>query len=157
MLTAAALGAVAGLRSMAAPALLTFELSEHSGPHDRSTVEKLLTSQGISRVLAMFAGGEMVADKSEEIPNRTDPLPLITRALIGSLSAAAFAAHKRHAVALPAAIGAASAIASTYASFHLRRIAGERLNVPDRVLGLVEDAFVLAASKGIGMAMEEQL
>jgi uncharacterized membrane protein len=157
VLTAVALGTIAGLRSMAAPALLTHELSAHSRRKDRSTLEKLITSDGVARVMALLAGGEMLADKSPDMPNRTDAVPLAGRALLGSLSAAAFASHKKQSIALPAAVGAISAVASTFASFHLRRLASEHYKVPDQVFGLVEDAIVMAASKGVAQALEAQL
>lgn len=157
VLTAVALGTIAGLRSMAAPALLTHELSAKSRKKNRSTLEKLITSEGVARVMALLAGGEMLADKAPEMPNRTDMVPLAGRAMLGSLSAAAFASHKKYPIAVPAAVGAVSAVASTYASFHLRRMASERFSVPDQIFGLVEDAIVMAASKGVAEAMEAQL
>jgi uncharacterized membrane protein len=156
VLTAVALGTIAGLRSMAAPALLTHELSSHSRSK-RSTLEKLITSEGVARVMALLAGGEMLADKAPEMPNRTDMVPLAGRAMLGSLSAAAFASHKKYPIAVPAAVGAISAVASTYASFHLRRMASERFKLPDQIFGLIEDAVVMAASKGVAEAMEAQL
>jgi uncharacterized membrane protein len=149
ILKAAALGAIAGMRSMAAPALLTHEFAEQGPDIGDGRFERLLSSDGVARVMALFAGGEMLADKSEFIPDRTSPLPLVGRAVIGSLTAAAFAVHRRHPVFVPAAVGAASAIASTFAAYHLRRYAREELNVPDKLLGLVEDAIVVAVSKSL--------
>lgn len=149
ILTAATLGAISGLRSMAAPALLAHEFAEGGDADEFGVFERVLTSEHTARLLAMFAGGEMVADKTAYIPNRTEPLPLIGRAVIGSLTAAAFAVRRQHTVLVPAAVGAASAIASTFAAFHVRRFVKERFHVPDRVLGLAEDALVMAASKTV--------
>jgi uncharacterized membrane protein len=149
LLKAAAIGAIAGMRSLAAPALLSHELAEDGPDPGDGRVERLLSSEGVARILALFAGGEMLADKSSFIPDRTSPLPLVGRAVIGSLTAAAYAAHRRLPVLLPAAVGGASAIASTFATFHARRFASEHLDVPDRVLGLVEDALVLGVSRAL--------
>ncbi len=140
---------------MAAPALLTHELSDGASGRPANRLEQLLTSEGVARLLALFAGGEMLADKAPFMPNRTDPAPLVGRAVLGSLTAAAYAAHRRRPVALPAAIGGVAAVASTYGAFHLRRWAGEHLDVPDRVLGLIEDAVVVAASRAVGGEIEE--
>src|SRR5690606_14899965 len=111
--------------------------------------ERVLTSEHTARLLTAFAGGEMLADKTEYVPDRTDPLPLIRRAVLGSVTAAAYAVRRPHPVLLPAAVGAASAIASTFAAFHVRRIAREEFHIPDKLLGLAEDAIVLAASKSV--------
>jgi uncharacterized membrane protein len=154
LLTAAALGAVAGLRSMAAPALLSHELSRGGHVGGGGGLEHLLTSETTSTLLTLLAGGEMLADKMPFIPDRTSGLPLTGRAVIGSLTAAVYAAHRRHPVFVAAVVGAAAAVASTYAGYHLRRIAAERFEVPDRILGMIEDALVVAATKGIAEAME---
>ncbi|MQA91952.1 MAG: DUF4126 domain-containing protein [Gemmatimonas sp.] len=147
LLKAAAIGAVAGMRSMAAPALLARGLSEDGLGNDGGRVEKLLSSKGVTRVLSLFAGGEMLVDKAPFALNRTSPLPLVGRAVIGSLAAAALSAHRHVPVLFPAAVGATSAIASTFATYHARRLAVERFDVPDRLLGLIEDALVLGISR----------
>jgi len=153
LMTAAALGAVAGLRSMSAPALLSHEMAEEDD-RPANSIERLLSSDVTARVLALMAGGEMLADKTAMVGNRTSPIPLIGRALMGSLTAAAFAANRRNAILLPAAVGAVAAVAATYAAYHIRRIASERLDIPDRLVGLVEDAIVVGASRGIAGMMD---
>lgn len=143
--TAAALGALSGLRSMAAPALLAHEI--RGGAVGESTLDKLFTSDAFARLLLLLAGGEMVADKTPLVPDRIGTLPLLGRAALGSLSAAALAAHRRERVMLSAAVGAGAALATTFSAFHLRRLAAHELRVPDRILGLLEDGLVLAASR----------
>src|SRR5688572_3543125 len=107
LVTSAALGAIAGLRSMAAPALLTHEMAEDGAGFRASNFERLLSSDAVSGVLAVLAGGEMIADKTSAIPNRTNAVPLIGRAVIGSLTAGAYASRRQHPVFLPAVVGAA--------------------------------------------------
>jgi uncharacterized membrane protein len=154
LLTAAGLGALAGLRSMSAPALLSHELAEDGVARGRHRLERVLSSPVTARLLALFAGGEMLADKTSLVGSRIAPLPLAGRAVIGSLTAATFAMNRRQGLVAPAMIGAAAAVAATYAAFHLRRLAGERLGVPDQFLGMIEDALVVAAGKGIAEFME---
>jgi uncharacterized membrane protein len=156
LLTAAALGAITGMRSMAGAALLTHELGERRSHPGASAFERALGSDALSHLLALFAGGEMLMDKTSLVPDRTSALPLAGRAVVGSLTAAAYAAHRRHPVALPAAIGALSAIASTFAMFHVRRLAADHFHVPDRLLGMLEDALVVAASRGVVAALDEE-
>lgn len=154
LLTSAALGAIAGMRSMAAPALLTHEFAEDGDAEEFGPLERVLTSERTSQLLTVLAGGEMLADKTPYVPDRTNPAPLIGRAVIGSLSAAAFAVRRRYPPLLPAAIGALSAVASTYAAFHARKFIKERFSIPDRVIGLAEDAIVMAASKAVMETVE---
>lgn len=149
LLTSAALGAIAGLRSMTAPALLTHELAEDGDADALGPLERMLTSEHTSRLLALMAAGEMLADKSPYIPDRTDPVPLIFRTVIGSVTAATFAVKRRCSPYLPAAVGAVSAVASTYAAFHVRRHVTVRFTIPNRLIGLAEDGVVMAASKAV--------
>lgn len=139
---------------MAAPALLTHALAEHGADLDDGRIERLLSSEGVARVMAFFAGGEMLADKAPFVPDRTSAVPLIGRAVMGSLTAAAFAVHRRTPVLVPAAVGAASAIASTFIAYHARRYASDHLEVPDQLLGLIEDAIVLGISQTISEGLE---
>jgi len=154
LLTAAALGALTGMRSMAGPMLLTQELSERPAGGD-NIVERFLASEGAARLLTLMAGGEMLADKSPAMPDRTDALPLAGRAVIGSLTAAAFAIHRRHSVFVPAAVGAASAVVSTFAAYHARRLVTRKLHVPQRLMGLMEDAVVVALGKRVARAIDD--
>ena len=157
VLTAAALGAITGIRSLATPALLTHEMAETGDADEFGPLERVLTSNITPKVLAVLAGGEMLADKTDFVGDRTSALPLIGRAFIGSVAAAALAIQRRHPVLVPAMVGAASAVVSTYAIFHLRRLARDQYGVPDMLLGLAEDAIVLAASKAVVDTIEDEL
>jgi uncharacterized membrane protein len=133
-LVAAALGAVTGVRSTAG-----FTALAHAG-----------TAPGlITRITEFLASGELIADKAVNLPARTEPAPLIGRAVLGA-AAAGFYAH-RHRAGLPGAIaiGAAAAVATTFAATRLRRLITTRTAVPDALVGLAEDAIVLAASTWI--------
>ena len=153
-LTAAALGAVTGVRSMAAPALLAHEFSAHGVADPSSTLGQMLATPGASRVLALFAGGEMIADKTPFVPDRTQPGPLIGRAAIGALTAMTYAASRRQSLLLPGVLGAAGAVAAAFAAFHVRRVVTERFGAPDRMVGLVEDALVLGAGKLLARSID---
>ena len=69
---AAGLGAVTGLRSLTAPALLSRRLAHRPG-RDRGAA-RLLTLGPVPALLALGAVGELVADKTPSIPDRTEPL-----------------------------------------------------------------------------------
>ena len=154
-MTAVAIGAITGIRSMAAPALLSFEVREMGDADEFGPLERILSSKATPRILAVLAGGEMLADKTDVVPDRTSAVPLLGRATIGAVTAAAYAVQRREPVGLPALVGAVSAIASTFAIFHLRRLASERYKIPDTLFGFAEDAIVLGASKLVANSIEE--
>lgn len=156
LVTSAVLGAITGVRSMAAPALLSHEMADTEDADEFGPLEQILTSDITARVMTVLAGGEALADKTADLPDRTSPAPLVGRALIGAFTAAAFAVQRRHNVVAPALVGGLSAIASTFGAFHARRYFRENHDVPDAMLGLIEDGLVLAASKLVVDAIEEE-
>jgi uncharacterized membrane protein len=124
-------GALSGSRSMLGPAM----------------VANTALPAPLRPLVGLMAVGEMAADKDPRIPARTEPAPLAGRLASGALTAAAIAAPGRGFVA--AAAGAVGAVWGTYGLYHLRRLATERLGVPNAVAGLVEDALAV----GVGIAL----
>ena len=140
---AAGLGAVAGLRSMAAPALLSRAVQRGEVGELRDTRFAALGFPKVSTTLQLLMVGEMVADKTPFIPSRTSAPALIGRALSGALvGGALFAAEKRR-PASGAVLGALSATAAAYVGETLRTKGAEKFEGPDQILGLLEDGAVL--------------
>jgi uncharacterized membrane protein len=124
-------GALSGSRSLLGPALVA----------DR------VMPAPLQPALGLMAVGEMAVDKDPRVPDRTAPAPLIGRLVTGALTAAAIAAPGR---GLRAAVaGALGAAGGAYGLFHLRRLATNRLGVPNAVAGLVEDALAVAAGAAL--------
>ena len=136
------MGVVAGMRSMAAPALVSERLANAGGEPLRDSPLHFLAEPGVAAGLKTLATVEMVADKTPWIPNRTSPPALAGRILAGALVGAALCSRKDYQPEVGALLGAAGAVASTYAMFHLRRDLGEPLNIPDVVLAVAEDFAV---------------
>lgn len=141
---------------MAAPALLSHEMADTEDTGEFGPLENILTSDVTAYLLTLMASGEALADKTDFVPDRTSAVPLIGRAVIGSVVAAAFAIQRKQSAALPALIGAAAAVASTFGAFHARKFAREHYDVPDALLGLLEDGIILAASKAVVDTIEEE-
>jgi uncharacterized membrane protein len=142
-LQAAGLAAIAGLRTMSTPALLSRALRRGNVEGLQSTPFAALGRPKVSTTLQLLMVGEMVADKTPFIPSRTSAPALLGRALSGALvGAALFAAGKRRPIP-GAALGSLSAIAGAYAGENLRAKGAETLGVPDPILGLLEDGIVL--------------
>jgi uncharacterized membrane protein len=140
---AAGLAAIAGLRSTAAPALLSRAVRRGDVEGLQDTPFAALGSPKVSTALQLMMIGEMVADKTPFIPSRTSPPALLGRAVSGALvGAALFASGERRPVS-GAALGSLSAVAAAYAGENLRVKGAEKLGVPDQILALLEDGIVL--------------
>lgn len=130
VLRAFAIGTVAGLRSMTAPAatLLAHE-SMWAGP------------------AAFAAVGEGIVDKLPIAPARTSPPALVIRVISGALCGAALARHERSAPLLPAALGAIGALAGTFGGYNARRYLTKVRGFPDAPVALVEDALAVILAR----------
>lgn len=126
VLTAGALGAISGSRSMLAPALLA----------------RAFHSSTATPVLALLAAGEMMADKLPALPARTEPMPLAGRLMSGALVGAAICSGRRRVACTLA--GAAGAVAASFALTQLRVLA-TRQRIPNAAAGFVEDALAIGA------------
>jgi uncharacterized membrane protein len=83
---AVGLGAIAGMRSMAAPAALSRAAERGDVGSLEGTLFAALGSPGVSTVLRLFEIGEMFVDKLPVVvPSRTSPPPLSGRAASGAL------------------------------------------------------------------------
>lgn len=141
-LTAAGLGWAAGMRSMTAPAALAHVLAGRFVRPGRQPA-RLLASGRVAGLLKLAAAGEYVGDKMPFAPDRTAPLPLGGRIGAGALVGAAVAVARRESPWGPAAVGAAAAVASSYAMMSARKALPEALGVPDLPVALAEDALAL--------------
>jgi len=149
---AALLGVLAGMRSMAGPAVLGRLLK--AGVLDGAKGPLALVSKpGIGVATGIMTLGEMVADKLPIAPNRTAAGPLLGRAVLGGVAGAAlFQAQRRSAMA-GGLIGAAAAVGAAYAAFEIRKQAVRRLGWRDGLVALAEDAVVA----GLGLALTSRL
>ena len=129
-LRAFGIGVVAGMRSMAAPA-----------------IARAKTKDNISAVLTMAMLGEMLVDKLPFTPSRTMIAPLVVRAVSGGVSGAIVTqdvedVDRRIAIGL----GVLGSVAGSFACERIRVSAAEK--IPDTVVALVEDlvAFTLGSN-----------
>lgn len=142
-LKAATLGAVSGLRSMAAPALLARSAKHGDVPLSGTPFGALA---GFAPLLQLLMIGEMVADKAPVSPSRNLTPSFAFRTLSGALvGAALFAAEGRRASA-GAPLGAVSAALASIYGERLRLQGNRRLGIPNVVLGHLEDGVALLVS-----------
>ena len=85
------IGALAGLRSLTAPAVVAF--AAHQGWMNlRNTALSFMGSTAALAIFALLALGELVADKLPSTPSRKAPVGFTSRILTGGLSGAAVGA-----------------------------------------------------------------
>lgn len=141
--SALGLAAIAGLRSMAAPALLSRAVRRGDVGGLQDTPFVTLGYPKVSSTLQLMMIGEMVADKTPYIPSRTSVPALLGRGLSGALVGATLFTSMGHRGTSGAALGALCAAATAYTGEQLRAKGAEKLGLPDIVLAFVEDGIVL--------------
>ena len=145
MVLAFALGIVAGLRSMTAPAAVAWAV--HFGwLHLEATPLAFLGSAAARYVLLVLAVAELVADKLPFTPSRTRPGPFIGRILTGILAGAALAAGAGQSLAAGAVVGGLGAAAGTLGGYRARTGLVRTLAVPDYVVALAEDVVAVGGA-----------
>lgn len=154
LLRSLGLGAVAGMRSMMAPTLVSRALGAGAAARPDREPARSLASRTARRVLPLLAAGELVADKLPMTPDRTLPRSVAVRVLSGALAGAALAASRRQSAGTTAVAGGAAALASTFAMLRLRTAVARRLAVPDVWVGLAEDGLALALGRAMAAGDE---
>ena len=139
------LGAVAGLRSMTAPAVVAW--AAHVGPLQLEGTPLALLASASARYLLLAAMiGELVADKLPFTPNRTRAGPFVGRLISGALSGGALAAGVGQSLVAGAVAGALGAAAGTLGGFRGRTGLVRALGKPDYVVALAEDAVAVGTA-----------
>jgi uncharacterized membrane protein len=144
------LGVLAGMRSTAAPAIVSHILSHHHSPKLAHSPLSFMQSQNVATALKVMAVGELVADKLPLTPNRTKPIAIVARCLSGALSGAVIYKAANSNVAAGALLCGSAAFAATFGSFFLRKSVVNKSRLMDPLIGAIEDALVIGA--GVGLA-----
>ncbi|HUF34416.1 MAG TPA: DUF4126 family protein [Gemmatimonadales bacterium] len=139
------IGFVAGLRSLTAPAAVSWAarlgwLNLHDTPL------AFMGSTAAVVIFSLLALAEYLVDLRPETPSRTAAGPLLARLALGGLAGACLCASAGRSLALGAGLGAAGGLIGAFAGYEARTRLVRALAVKDRVIGLSEDvvAIVLA-------------
>jgi len=135
-----AIGVVAGLRSLTAPAIVCwaawlkwFDLQD--------SPLRFMGTTGAACIFTALAVVELVTDKLPSTPNRTAPVGLAARIVLGALAGATLAAGGGRSVPIGAVIGTMGALVGTFGGFQLRR--GLARALPPVAAALVEDLIAI--------------
>lgn len=148
---AAGLGAVSGMRTLTGLAVVSRQLTSRQS---RGSVISVLQSPKVRIPLTVLAAGELVLDKAPVVGNRTDPPGLFGRASLGALCGVAVADYLGTGKAAAAAVGAGSAVASTFITYRARKAAGRHL--PDWIVAAAEDTGALAAARSLSNVLTDR-
>ncbi len=145
LLLAFAIGVLAGLRSLTAPAAVAW------GAHLKwldlqGSFLKFLASPLSVGILTLLALVELVIDKLPTTPSRKTAVPFLARLLTGGLSGAALCAGASRSPVVGAVLGALGGATGTLGGYEIRTRAVKALKAPDFVVALAEDVVAVAGS-----------
>jgi uncharacterized membrane protein len=142
MINALGIGIVAGLRSLTAPAAVSWAaclgwLDLHGTPL------AFMGSTAAIAILSLLALAEYVADKLPRTPSRTRPGPLIGRIILGGLAGACLNVSARQSLLAGAVLGGIGAVVGAFAGYEIRRRLVSGLKVRDIVVAIPEDLVAI--------------
>jgi uncharacterized membrane protein len=141
VILAALIGVVAGLRSLLAPAIVSW--AAHAGwLHLNGTWLAFLGYRWTPWILSLAALAELVADKLPTTPSRKAPVGFILRIITGAVSGAAIGTSSTGFMWVGLIAGALGAVLGTFggaaARYSLAKAAGK-----DFPIALLEDAVAI--------------
>lgn len=139
------IGVVAGLRSMTAPAAVSW--AAYLGWIGlQASPLKFMGSIVAVLVFTIFAIGEYVVDLLPTTPKRTTLVPLTARILMGGLSGATLSSTLGQSLITGAVLGSIGGVIGAFGGYELRKRIVQGLKVKDTYVAIPEDlvAIILA-------------
>src|ERR1700691_3284147 len=142
LLWAFAIGVIAGLRAITAPAVVAWA-AHLSWINLHGTPLSFMGSIIAAAIFTLAAIGEIVNDKLPKTPSRLAPGGLAPRILVGGLSWAAMAVGAGQALWFGIVLGIVGCLAGALAGYHIRKSIVQALGVKDLYIALVEDLVAI--------------
>ena len=142
-----AIGIVAGLRCMMAPAIAIDDLARHQTQSPLLQFFTPFATKKGKNFSAVNSILEVLADKLPFIGARTQPGSVVVRCLCGAFAGSAIASSRKSSVAHGAAFGIAGALIGTFGGYHARKWLVEKTRLPDPVVALAEDGIAVALGR----------
>ncbi len=136
------IGIVAGLRSLTAPAAVSW--AAHLGWLDLggSTLAWMGSTAAVA-IFSLLAAAEYVADVLPQTPRRTMPGPLIARMLMGGLCGACLGISANQPWLAGAVSGVIGGVIGAFAGYEARKRLVQGLKVKDIVVAIPEDLVAI--------------
>jgi uncharacterized membrane protein len=136
------IGIVAGLRSLTAPAAVSWAV--YLGWLNlQGTPLAFMGSRAAVAIFSLLALIEYVVDLLPNTPNRTAPLPLIARILMGALSGACLCASAGQSLLAGALLGGIGSVIGAFAGYQARTRLVSGLKVKDILIAIPEDLVAI--------------
>lgn len=146
-LRALIVGAMAGMRSLVTPSIVSESLASEVSPNLHGSVLSLLAARNVRRVLKAGCTTEIICDKLPFMPDRTDPSSLIFRFISGAVCGAAICKAEGQSSPLGAAIGGVTAVVSAHVCYNIRRKLVADQTASDTLVAVAEDALVMTLGR----------
>ncbi|AWM34405.1 DUF4126 family protein [Hymenobacter nivis] len=151
------LAVLSGMRTNSGPAFLSHYLSGQARPKSLAKSPlRFLQNPAVASTLKVLLGMEFVGDKLPNIGNRTEPQQVGARAVSGALVGATLYKARGGSALSGALVGSLGAVASTFLTFWLRKTISERTHTNTSLVGLGEDALVVAGGSAWVAAQAER-
>ncbi|MDQ1473834.1 MAG: hypothetical protein QOJ99_5314 [Bryobacterales bacterium] len=141
------IGVVAGLRSMTAPAAVSWA-ARKGRLRVKGTPLAFLAHPATPWVLTVLAVGELIVDKLPKTPSRKAPGPFVGRIVTGALSGAALGASA-NAFSAGLVAGISGAIVGTLGGYEARMRTVRATGEKDLPVALAEDLIAIGGAASI--------
>jgi uncharacterized membrane protein len=138
------IGVVAGLRSLTAPAVVSWA-ARCGWLHLANTSLAVLGFAATPYILTVLAVGELIADKLPKTPSRKAPMGFAARLVTGALCGAAIGAGS-HSIAGGLLAGVLGAIVGTLGGYEFRVLLVKAIGGKDLPIALLEDAIAIGGA-----------
>jgi uncharacterized membrane protein len=138
------IGVITGLRSMTAPAAVSWA-ARLGWLHLENTGLAFLGYAATPYILSVLAVGELINDKLPKTPSRKAPGPFIVRIVIGALCGAALCAASASLIGGLLA-GVLGAVAGTLGGYEFRARLVRAIGGKDLPIALLEDAIAVGGA-----------
>jgi uncharacterized membrane protein len=139
---AVGIGIVAGLRSMTAPAIVSWGVYLGALGLQGTRLEFMGSIVAVV-IFSLFAVSELIVDKLPMTPKRTKGPPFVVRILMGALCGTCFYASVSQSMLIGAVLGVLGALIGTFAGYEIRRRVVSSLNIKDIFVALAEDLVAI--------------
>jgi uncharacterized membrane protein len=142
LVLAAGIGFVAGLRSLTAPAAVSW--AAYLGwLNPQGSPLAFMGSSAAVAILSIMALAEYVVDLLPRTPRRTRPGSLTWRILMGGLAAACLSVSAKQPWLTASVLGGLGAVSGTFVGYGVRRGIVTNLGVKDPIIGILEDLVAI--------------
>ena len=137
---AVGVGVVAGLRALAAPAVLAWAAKRRWIRLGNSPFATIISAKASKRITDL-AVSELIADKLPFTPSRLKAGPLASRIVSGAVCGATIYGVVKRPLMEGAVLGGVGAIAGAFAGYHMRKRLSR--DMPDLGVAALEDALAI--------------